>query len=73
MFEIEIEKGVPQPDAKTGKYPFRQMEVGDSFFAPLGSSDPNPFNTYATAKRIKDGRKYSVRRVDGGIRVWRVK
>ena len=37
MTNIKIEKGVPMPDsrASTGSvYPFEEMEVGDSFFAP---------------------------------------
>lgn len=32
----KIEKGVPAPEGKESKYPFRAMEVGDSFFVPGG-------------------------------------
>ena len=37
---LEIQKGVPMPEAeaktrKNAKYPFKGMEVGDSFVTPL--------------------------------------
>jgi len=33
MSEVKIEKGIPVPSRrpKSGKYPFSEMEVGDSF------------------------------------------
>ena len=76
--EIKIEKGVPAPSLAHGnqKFPFPLLEVGDSFF--VGTS-----NRTARAERIRlydaarawsqrhEG-KMLVRRVDGGVRVWRV-
>ena len=37
----KIEKGIPVSDAriKKSKYPFRDMEVGDSFFIDLADAD----------------------------------
>ena len=68
--EFKIEKAVPVPPKKGGgrapKYPYRDLEVGDSFFVPgiktTGASD--------AGKRL--GLKFTQRRVDGGMRVWRV-
>lgn len=72
--EIKIEKGVPVPPRRTrkgiSKYPFRQMEVGDSFLMP----DYTVVRAWGIlgpyAKRL--GQKYTVRTVEGGARVWRV-
>ena len=81
---IEIEQGIPMPPPrKSGggggnqKYPWGEMQVGDSFFVPKppgmtlaqlqirvnGSSSP-------AGKRL--GMSYTVRQVEGGVRVWRV-
>lgn len=35
---IEITKGLPTPRGRRAKYPFREMDVGDSFFAPEAPS-----------------------------------
>ena len=71
---FKIEKSVPMPDQGIGKpkYPFGDMEVGDSFWAPVSSERL----TNATSHwREKLGHKYSVRveEQDGvsGARVWR--
>jgi hypothetical protein len=64
--KIGIEKGVPVPHGhRTTKYPWPEMEIGDSFFAPTKS--PNPTNAQ---KRY--GYKFTCRTVDGGYRVWRI-
>jgi hypothetical protein len=34
MISVELEKGVPLPVARQ-KYPYKEMEVGDSFFVLL--------------------------------------
>ena len=37
---ITIEKGIPMPEQKRhAKYPWDQLEVGDSFFIPNSSSN----------------------------------
>lgn len=65
-----IEKGIPIPSKSTRiavKYPFKEMEVGDSiFFETL--NDVN--GAYKVAKY--QGVKVTARQVDGGYRVWRI-
>ena len=68
---IEITKGLPTPRGRRSKYPFRDMEIGDSFFAP-GSS---VIGIHGCARRHRPMR-FTCRSVveDGvaGIRVWRI-
>jgi hypothetical protein len=66
---IEIESGIPIPEPKwsSKKYPIKEMEVGDSFFAPGRKSTtmhPN-FHRYKP-------RKFRCRKEGDGVRVWRV-
>jgi len=68
---IEITKGMPTPRGRRAKYPFRDMEIGDSFFA-AGSS---VIGIHGCARRHRPMR-FTCRSVveDGvaGIRVWRI-
>lgn len=90
---IEIQKNVPVPQSKgtnsgafPQKYPWDEMEVGDSFEVPMkGKHADNPramikmFRNYASAA----GRKRSTKDVairysvgmdnDGNVRCWRVR
>ncbi len=66
--EYKVEKGVPPPETHTSKYPFKSMAVGDSFFAPGGSR--LAIGAYAAKALGKSN--YTVRSVDGGVRVWRL-
>ena len=68
---IAITKGLPAPRGRRAKYPFRDMEIGDSFFSP-GSS---VIGIHGCARRHRPMR-FTCRSVveDGvaGIRVWRI-
>lgn len=75
---MKIETGIDLPPANTfqrqRKYPFRDMNVGDSILftpEPLGvESKP------AKAARVfayRNGFKFAARTVDGGVRIWRIK
>ena len=68
---IAITKGLPTPRGRRAKYPFRDMEIGDSFFAP-GSS---VIGIHGCARRHRPMR-FTCRSVveEGvpGIRVWRI-
>ncbi len=64
----QIEKGVPAPDAPL-RYPFPEMEVGDSFFTP---GPRKSMASAAFAYGAKTGRKFTTQRVDGGYRCWRI-
>lgn len=75
---LKIEKNVPIPDAmrfgKPRKYPFAEMDVGDSFFAPnVGISAMAGSITYASKRH---GKKFATRFLTEngvkGVRVWRV-
>ena len=70
-YKYEVEKGVPQPTPRDMflKYPWKVMDVGDSFFVP-DSEISSRQNFHSCAKNR--GIKISTRRVDDGIRVWRI-
>ena len=74
---LQIEKGIPLPERKffgEPAYPYNQMEVGDSFMLPHEDSNKAVARLSSTAaaygKRAQ--MKFSVRKVEGGARVWRV-
>jgi len=69
---FEIEQGTPIPDAKGGhpeKYPWSKMNIGDSFFI---AADKKRINPLVPPKLRGAGFKISIRKVEGGLRVWRV-
>ena len=64
----EIEKGIPMPahTKRKPKYPWADMEVGDSFVVP-GTRRPIP------PKALRaDGWRWRTSVEEGGVRVWRV-
>ena len=67
---VKIDKGVPLPTARR-KYPWDEMEVGDSFFSPVGQA------TLMTQSRRRSDRKFTSCAVEEngvrGTRIWRVK
>jgi len=74
--KIVIEKGVklhvasnPSSNKGTSKYPFKEMEIGDSFFAPIAIDAIS--STVARAKK-NTGFQFALRQVEGGTRCWRV-
>lgn len=63
--------------APVRKYPFRGMEVGQSFFVPSEQVDRGVMSRIVIAgcefaRRCQKGTRFSVRRVDGGYRCWRM-
>ena len=75
--DIKIETGIPLPPANGAKYPFATMNVGDSFFVPFDGEDPNTvrerIGSPAGQWSRRHEQKFTVRRVAGGMRVWRIK
>lgn len=84
---IEIDKDIPLPTAcgrgPPAKYPFAEMEVGDSFAVPLTgerygnhSSDKAAVSLSVTSHTYgkRHGKKFTVRQLndEGVARVWRV-
>lgn len=73
-----IEKNIPQPKYTGGrkaKYPWKDMEVGDSFFVPCPEDERSKRRSSICASGISalGKSKVSTAIVDGGIRVWRIK
>lgn len=73
---IEIEKGIEMPNTKgrKRKYPFGDMEVGDSFKYPDGKAKNSIVGgANAWAKRLGNNYRFAVRTIDGKFRLWRIK
>lgn len=70
MTQIKIDKGVPVPDrAERHRYPFRRMEVGDSFVVDISF---HRVSNAAYSYGYKTGKQFTVRHTASGTRVWRV-
>ena len=72
MSDYEIRKGVPIPSSKTGrnaKYPWHQMEVGDSFV--FNGEARERAQTAASQAGRRYNKKFSVRKTEEGIVCWR--
>lgn len=70
----DIEKGVPVPKTNSGKsakYPFRAMEVGDSFVVEREAKPLAQRSMYMFNKNNKDRRMIARVQPDGTLRVWR--
>jgi hypothetical protein len=75
---ITIEKNIPIPAITrkaTSKYPFADMETGDSFFTPHGTSKPASVRSLLYKAAKETGIKVTLRNetVDGtpGVRAWK--
>lgn len=71
----EIESNIPFPKGtkpgKKAKYPFVDMNVGDSvFFEGARSGGKEYLAAMAVSRSHK--KKFSGRSVDGGLRIWRI-
>ncbi len=68
--DIKIEKGVEfRPEPSNAKYPWDDMEVGDSFFY----ADQKVVAATCSRNHRDKSKKFCTRQVEGGFRVWRVK
>lgn len=70
-----IDKGIPIPkinhDKPSTTYPFKEMNVGDSFLIPDGEKKSTARSAaLIIAKRM--GIKVLTRKIEGGLRVWRI-
>lgn len=70
-YEIKIDTDIPIPKlSRQKKYPFEQLEIGQSFFVPGGN-----LLAISQSRRLAEfrtGWKFATRTVEGGIRVWRI-
>ena len=72
-FEIEDDHPIPatwQHSGRKEKYPWSQLEVGQSFFVKDG--EVRKIGGAACHAGRRNGKKFVVRVVDGGVRAWRV-
>lgn len=70
--DLKIEKGIPLPPAPKGwglAAVFRNMVVGDSVFIPNGGTN----STSAKARAALGKGVVTIRKEEGGVRVWRIK
>jgi hypothetical protein len=67
---LAIDKDVPLASTKKNALPYKEMEVGDSFLVPEGKMQTISNSNWRIGKAL--GAKFTARRVDGGVRVWRV-
>lgn len=73
---VEIEKGVPVPAVNRVakiRYPYGEMEVNDSFL--VENTGKNRIVHVCAMNRkmsLKLGKKFTARKMDDGIRVWRI-
>ena len=86
MTAITVEKNIPIPESRFGKgrqpgetkYPFAELQVGDSFMVPTKKqTDINKMQSSICGHAFQYKRKnrdtnFTTRIVDGGIRVWRI-
>lgn len=72
MDTFVIDHNIPLPGPRqstTLRFPFALLEVGDSFFVP---GDKNAVSPAAFQYAKRHGKKFTVRKVEGGHRVWRL-
>ena len=70
MYPIEDNFPIPESKGRRPRYPIRSLEVGQSFMVPGGNQKSLTSCTDWVRKQTQ--RRFSVRVVDGGVRVWRV-
>lgn len=75
-FEIEDDVPFPESRTKSTDFPLKEMEVGKSFLIPaVGKQEKAKAykNVYNAQKYINrtEGKKFIVRTVEDGVRVWR--
>jgi len=66
---FKVERDIPPPPSRS-KYPFGEMEVGDSFLVP-GIKTSAEISSAVNYRKSRYGENYICRAVDGGVRVWR--
>lgn len=67
---IKVEKGIPiPPKSSASKYPYAQLEIGDSFFVKGKIANKFAASAYTQSKKL--GIKTTVRNEKDGVRVWR--
>lgn len=68
--EFKIERNIPIHRHRHTKFPFAEMEIGDSFLLPDATSTNAATPAYKWAKA--NGWKFTARKLEKGVRVWRI-
>lgn len=68
---MKIDKNITIPERE--KYPISKMQIGDSLLDD-GCRKTSESKIRLSAKKhgSKYGKKFSARKVDGGVRIWRI-
>lgn len=72
---IEIEKNIPIPPARIGRfpiYPFAEMEIGDSILVKGDWKKLDSAKVAARAYGKRHGVRFRTMQVDTGVRLWRI-
>lgn len=71
---VQIDKNIPFPEQSMLKYPYRDLEVGDSFPFPKGKTNSVYANSNIWGKQQSPVRKFKVRKnfTETEARLWRV-
>lgn len=73
---MKIEKGIPFPEndgrGQRAKYPWSEMEVGDSIFVATDLELLHGSVSAARGYAYRHGKKVTASAVDGGVRIWRI-
>jgi hypothetical protein len=73
----EIEKGIPLPtNTRNSKYPYKDMQVGDSFLIPSHPDDAADLLKRMRNSMFAAGKRHGIKLTaaiddEGGVRVWR--
>lgn len=74
MFKIDSKIPLPPLREPTTHYPFKKMKAGDSFFVLIEKlSDVSRARCAAIQYGKRHKVKFATRKVDGGLRIWRIK
>ena len=74
MTEYKIDKSIPIPTPARSKYPFHELSVGESFFVAASGYTTSVYRGVQSLTHYYSrgsGKKFVMRSVDGGVRVWR--
>lgn len=70
---MKVDKAIPMPKPwRKGKYPFREMEIGDSFAVTNEDRQRVAMAASLFSLRNKKEFKFSVCKFEGAYRCWRV-
>jgi hypothetical protein len=74
MFKVEKNIPIQDTNRKPTGYPFKTMEVGDSFLVSkdLDSKVRCAATYYSRRAKTTKGKRFLVRRTPEGVRTWRV-